>query len=330
MTSKTKFNLDAPSYAASGSYDIGNTDTPSGPISLRIIEQNGTESIQFELLGVSSSVANALRRIMISEVPTMAIEDVFISLNTSVMQDEVLAHRLGLVPIAAPALAMEYLDVAGVPTDHNTLVFTLAAKCDKSDPKTVNVGEQGLRRKVLSSDLVWARKTSEESAGSVGALDQHIAPVSENILLNVLADGQELSVECHAVKGIGRTHAKWSPVATASYRLMPDVQVTTDIHDAEAVKKSCPMDVFDIEDVGGRKQGGQRAVAARPMQCTMCRECLRVLPPDTVQLFRKKDHFIFNVEGTGALPVQDVVREACRILMNKAANVFNDECSVNN
>jgi DNA-directed RNA polymerase alpha subunit len=44
-------------------------------------------------------LANSLRRIMISEAPTMAIEHVYILNNTSVIQDEVLSHRMGLVPL---------------------------------------------------------------------------------------------------------------------------------------------------------------------------------------------------------------------------------------
>lgn len=52
-------------------------------------------------MGVDASIANAFRRILLAEVPTMAIETVYIFNNTSVIQDEVLAHRLGLIPIKA-------------------------------------------------------------------------------------------------------------------------------------------------------------------------------------------------------------------------------------
>ena len=55
----------------------------------------------FDMIGIDASLANAFRRIMLSEVPTMAIELVYISNNTSIIQDEVLAHRLGLIPINA-------------------------------------------------------------------------------------------------------------------------------------------------------------------------------------------------------------------------------------
>jgi DNA-directed RNA polymerase alpha subunit len=56
-------------------------------------------------------------------------------------------------------------------------------------------------------------------------------------------------------KGIGKTHAKWSPVSTAYYRLVPDITITKDItgDDAEELKRLCPTGVYDIEDLGGKK-----------------------------------------------------------------------------
>jgi DNA-directed RNA polymerase I and III subunit RPAC1 len=57
---------------------------------------------------VDASLANALRRILIAEVPTMAIEQVYIQDNSSIIQDEVLAHRLGLIPIKADPRAFNF------------------------------------------------------------------------------------------------------------------------------------------------------------------------------------------------------------------------------
>lgn len=53
-------------------------------------------------------------------------------------------------------------------------------------------------------------------------------------------------------KGIGKTHAKWSPVCTAWYRMQPDIKFNEPVlnKDAELLKKICPMGVFDIEDIG--------------------------------------------------------------------------------
>lgn len=96
-------------------FELTNTSTPinasstvrklshkeySKRIKIEIIKKEGMD-MEFDLIGVHPSLANAFRRILISEVPTMAIEKVYIYNNTSIIQDEVFAHRLGLIPLKA-------------------------------------------------------------------------------------------------------------------------------------------------------------------------------------------------------------------------------------
>lgn len=83
-----------------------------------------------------------------------------------------------------------------------------------------------------------------------------------DILLAKLAPGQAIEFEAHAVKGIGQDHAKFSPVATAAYRLLP--LVTLDARapfmdaEADALVAACPMGVFDIEDAPGASRASER------------------------------------------------------------------------
>lgn len=63
------------------------------------IDNQKENELEFDMIGVTPAFANAFRRIMICEVPSMAIEKVHISNNTSIIQDEILAHRLGLIPL---------------------------------------------------------------------------------------------------------------------------------------------------------------------------------------------------------------------------------------
>lgn len=66
------------------------------------------EEIVFDLVGAEPPLANALRRILIAEIPTMAIERVNMWQNTSIIPDENLAHRVGLIPIAADPREFEF------------------------------------------------------------------------------------------------------------------------------------------------------------------------------------------------------------------------------
>lgn len=89
-----------------------------------------------------------------------------------------------------------------------------------------------------------------------------IRPLFDDILIAKLRPGQEIEMELICEKGIGKTHAKWSPVSTAYYRLVPDIKLTEPIlnEDAVELKNTCPTGVFDIEDLG--KKGSKNQLSA--------------------------------------------------------------------
>ncbi|XP_024004460.1 DNA-directed RNA polymerases I and III subunit rpac1 isoform X2 [Eutrema salsugineum] len=314
-----------------------------------VISEDGME-LEFDMIGIDAAIANAFRRILLAELPTMAIEKVFVANNTSVVQDEVLAQRMGLIPIAADPRLFEYLSENDQPNEKNTIVFKLHAKCEKGEP----------RLKVLTKELIWLPNGSElikESGGSTSKprtytsfsrsqdsfpefANNPITPSYPDILIAKLGPGQEIELEAHAVKGIGKTHAKWSPVATAWYRMLPEVILLKEFEgeDAEKLVKACAEKVFDIEDMGN---GRKKATVARPRQCTLCRECLSeefgepIVKPilkgedkskrewvDNVALRRVKNHFIFKIESTGSLPPDVLFTEAVKILEDKCERVI--------
>jgi len=134
---------------------------------------------------------------------------------------------------------------------------------------------------------------------------------------------QAIELEAHAVKGVGKVHAKWSPVATAWYRMLPEVAILEQIEgdEAEELVKKCPVNVFDIEDLGN---DGKRAVVAKPRACTLCRECVRGPCGEKIQLRRVRDHFIYTIESTGALPPEVLFTEAVKILEEKCERVISE------
>lgn len=278
------------------------------------------ERMEFDLVGADVSLANALRRIMLAEVPTMAVEHVYMYMNTSVIFDEVLAHRIGLIPIAAdPRKFVEITPEAPDSTEENTIVFNMEVKCGPP-PKNYQPDETGrpYTLHVYSSSFQWVPQGSQADLYPEG-----LKPVHDDILIAKLRPGQEITMEMHCRKGTGKDHAKYSPVSTASYRLLPRVTIKEDVFNEQAdeLVEKCPMNVFDIEDLGHSR----RAVVKRPRECTMCRECIREGDWDKiVSLQRVNDHFIFSIEPVGMLSARDILKEAVGVLREKCRTLISE------
>ncbi|GAA5853846.1 hypothetical protein JCM5353_003126 [Sporobolomyces roseus] len=270
------------------------------------------EAIEFDLVGVDASVANAIRRIVIAEVPTIAIETVYVWNNTSIIQDEVLAQRLGLIPLAIDPRKLELKKSADeAPTDLNTVVFGLVSKCERL--RDVKKGETD-PKKIWSGTEVFSSQLSFDPKGGQADLfaSNPPKPANPNILIAKMRGGQEIVAELHCNKGIGKDHAKWSPVATASYRLLPSIEILADIEPSLHPKlQACfPPGVIDISE--GRVQ------VANARKDTVSREVLRHAEfEDKVRLGRVRDHFIFNVESAGQYRPEELVPEAVQVLLAK-------------
>ena len=303
----------------------------------------------FSLVGLDASIANAFRRILISEVPTIAIEDVFISQNTSVIQDEVLAHRLGLIPLCGDRDKLRQMGWYIKPsegdenptekTDYNTLVFSLNVKCDwkegalqKAARGETDPDELYVNHSIYARDLAWIPHGKQETEW-IDDLE-HPRAVHPDILVAKMRPGQELDIRMHAYKGIGQDHAKFSPVATASYRLLPVIDILRPIvgSDAKKFARCFPpgvigYDKLTLEDTRKHqelkgKEGETKAVVKDAMADTVSRECLRHPEfKDKVKLGRIRDHFIFRVESTGQWDSDELFLESVKLLKIKAQRI---------
>lgn len=176
-----------------------------------IVKNEGNE-MEFDLIGVSCAIANAFRRIMLSEVPSMAIEKVFVYNNTTLIKDEVLAHRLGLVPLKANATLFEFRPDGSMEANENdTLEYELKIKCTinhEGDKSSQLPNDLYKNHSVYSQHIKWVPIGSQATTLTADS----VKPVHDDILLNKMRPGQELDLKLHAVKGIGKDHAKFSPV----------------------------------------------------------------------------------------------------------------------
>jgi len=161
-------------------------------IKAKVVEDRGN-SVTVQLEGLDRTYANAVRRFCISEVPSMAIDDVVILENSSVLYDEILAHRLGMIPIK---------------TDLER--YVLPEKCDCGSPLGCNKC-----RVLLVLDATGKDKVSTIYSGDLVSEDRDIRPISETIPLVKLARGQTVKLEAYARLGRGKEHAKWQPCSVA-------------------------------------------------------------------------------------------------------------------
>ncbi len=163
--------------------------------------------------------ANALRRYIMSEVPTLAIEDVEFRKNEGILYDEMVAHRLGLIPLTTDLKSYTYTPGEGKKGISSSVLLTLHAK----GPCTV-----------YAKDLK--------------SKDPQVTPVYGEIPILKLLKDQEIELQATAVMGLGKTHAKWSPglvfykeagkgydfMIEAWGQLKPEVMVNTAIEAFEA------------------------------------------------------------------------------------------------
>ncbi|XP_054261154.1 DNA-directed RNA polymerases I and III subunit RPAC1-like isoform X2 [Macrosteles quadrilineatus] len=286
------------------------------PLQINIVRYDDRE-LEFDLIGVHTSLANAFRRILLSEVPSMAIEKVLIYNNTSLLQDEVLAHRLGLIPLKADCRLFEYKpEVDAEPTDQDTLKFELKIKCTRnanSGKDSTRVDDLYQNHNVYSKHIKWIPVGSQNDLFK----NVDVGPVHDDILIAKMRPGHEINLQMLAVKGIGKDHAKFSPVATASYRLLPTLQLTQEVEGELALKlQSCfsPGVISVVEDQKGRKF----AKVDNPRYDTCSRNVFRFNDlKDSVVMGREGDHFIFTVESVGALKPDELFLEAVKVLKNK-------------
>lgn len=326
---------------------------------MKILENSVHNELVFELINVDTSFANALRRILLSEVPTVALEHIYIYNNSSLLHDEVLSHRMGLIPLLVDARRLDETDEEDdSPTDRNTVVFKLKVACtskaamqkdedsDEDEDDVVHsrpdleeaaadaaaAGKKAPRKlqfpkdrpytkHVYSKDLTWVPQGDQKDRF------EDIRPVHDDILIAKLRPGQEIDLEAHGRRGVGKDHSKFSPVATASYRLLPLIELVEPVYDELAdelvhvyepgVFELVPTDSSDPDNVS------RKARVCNPYACTMSRNFMRNPALEkAVQMSRVPDHFIFSVESVGMYRPAVLVAEALRILQSKCQRVM--------
>jgi len=260
-------------------------------LEVKVVEKNEF-SARLIIEGVNSAFMNSLRRIIISEVPSMAIDEVVVIENSSMLHDEILSHRLGLIPLR---------------TDLDS--YNLPEECSCKSELGCN-----LCRVSLTVDIEVKDNIRTAYSGDLTAENPNIKPVSEKIPIVKLAPNQRLRLEAYARLGKGQKHARWQAVSVCTYKHFPEVKLND--KECDSCGKCidiCPKRVLSIS------QGGKKLELRNVIDCTVCHDCVDVCPksPPAIEVAWDKDVFVFDIESTGALPVERIVNEAIKILDRK-------------
>ncbi|KAL9949543.1 45 kDa subunit of RNA polymerase II [Verticillium nonalfalfae] len=247
------------------------------------ISNTEADRVVFNLSNCHLSFANSLRRVIQAEVPIVAIDLVEIEANTSVLADEFIAHRLGLIPLhSKEAASLHYSRDCDCEQycDNCSVKLTLHARCTSDDIM-----------KVYASDLVVDSFRQNNTVGNPVITD----PDGLGSLIAKLRRGQELKVTCIAKKGIAKEHAKWMPTSAVGFEYDPH-------------NKLHHIDLWYETDAATEWPKSRNADQEDPPQ-----------EGEPFDFDAKPGRFYFDVETVGSLDPDQIIQEGIKIMQEKLA-----------
>jgi DNA-directed RNA polymerase II subunit RPB3 len=294
------------------------------------------EKVNFVISNTDTSVANALRRVILSEVPTMAIDFVTIHENSSVLHEEFIAHRLGLIPLRWKKQDIDYFPERRFPfPDNCDCDLTASDICPRCSVQLVlsvqnNNDADGASIAITSRDLkiVYPHDAEEflEIAHFVSNDEEEILSGDAGIIIDKLGPGQSVDVTCIARLGIGKIHAKFNPTATVSMRSEPFISINLDLLDKlssrekKAFVAAVQPGVLKYDDATDQLSVVD---ASRANNIDEIRKIGMAIArahgssENLVSVGFQPDRFIFAVEATGALLPSQIVSSAFQVLIDK-------------
>ncbi len=257
---------------------------------------------KFILKNSSPAMANALRRTMLSDIPKMAIDKVEFHLGPIMVDDkeyesvtplfdEIIAHRLGMVP---------------VPTDYE--LFTYQDKCA--------CGGEGCPSCTIMYSLNKIGPCTVYSGDMIPLGNAELKVKDEFIPIVELTDGQAVLIYATAVMGTVKKHVKWQAAFGVGYKYLPIITIDANkANDSDVLRviKLCPRHVF--EEKGGK------IVVKNSTDCSLCMSC--VAPSNGAITINSDDkNFFFTFETDGSLTAKQLLDKATEILSSEASELL--------
>ena len=244
-----------------------------------------SDSLTFELHHASSSMANALRRAMINDVPTVAIDGVTIIANSTDTLDDIIEHHLSMLPVDESCLP--------------TMNLTMDCPCGSGCAQCMVV----MRIVVHNTSSVIRIATSQDIMlpGCQASPFGYCAPIP----LVSLRPQERIAATIRLKKGVGRQHSKWNPVTVCFFRPMAEVVIDRSSMTTEqnvSLVAICPAAVFRMND------SMQQAEIEDVHRCIFCRECTDSGLPITVSASTQS--FLFFIETNGNIRPEQILQFA--------------------
>ncbi len=244
-------------------------------MSVKLLKKS-KDSVDLLFSGYTPDLINSLRSSLISDVPVMAISKVFFEKNDSALYNEIISHRLGLVPLS---------------TDYS-YSFVKNCKCK---------GE-GCSRCQVSLTL---NKTGPcvVYSDDLKSSDSNVKPVIGKIPIVTLLEGQALSFEAIAELGTGRAHAKWGS-GLAYYKLSPVIKIDNKnvSKESKLIVEACPRNVLEFK--------ADKLVIKDLAACNMCKACEAAATNNEIKILSNPEEIVFHYEAWGQLPIIDALGKA--------------------
>ncbi|EMS66673.1 DNA-directed RNA polymerase II subunit RPB3-A [Triticum urartu] len=259
------------------------------------------EYAKFELKDTDASMANALRRVMIAEVPTVAIDLVEIESNSSVLNDEFLAHRLGLIPLtSSAAMSMRFsrdcdaCDGDGS-CEYCSVEFHLAARATDSGQTLEVTSTKDLRSTDPKVCPVDQQREYQQALGNVDAYEPDAAELSM-----IFSCSHKGVVGAGAAGRLSLDAALWLSVAGAG---TPGRREVAAVATGTGEEQTYEVTIVDPE--------------AYTYDDEVIKKAEAMGKPGLVEINAKEDSFVFTVETTGAITAYELIMNAITVLRQK-------------
>lgn len=251
---------------------------------IKLLEKD-EKSVKFEVKDTTPTFANALRRSMLNSVNVMAADFVDVQKNNSTLYNEIIAHRIGLIPLTfvlGDYNVVENCDCKGAGCSKCTVKFVLKKKGPAS---------------VYSGDIV--------------STDAAVQPADKNILITKLAEDEIIDLEFTARLATGSRHARWQS-SVVGYQFFPALKIKGECDLCGVCIKKCNKKLLSEAKAGKKIELGE------PYKCDLCKNCMASCPNASLVIDGDPSHIIMTVESVCGLAPKDIVLSAAESL---AANL---------